>query len=98
MDEKIRYREINFEWDADKAYGNFKKHGIDFRTAVELFFDPFVVALGDKIEEGEKRHHLLGMIKSWQVIFVAFVWREDDIRLISARLATNNERKLYERG
>jgi uncharacterized DUF497 family protein len=98
MDEQIHCQGINFEWDADKAYANFKKHGIELRTAVELFFDPFLMALEDKIEEGEKRHHALGMTKKWQVLFVAFVWRGDNVRLISARLATNSERKRYERG
>ncbi|MCB0000237.1 MAG: BrnT family toxin [Anaerolineales bacterium] len=98
MNERIHYQGINFEWDADKAYANFKKHGIDFRTAVELFFDPFLMALEDKIEEGELRHHAVGLTKNWQVIFVAFVWRGDDIRIISARVAASNERKRYERG
>lgn len=98
MDERICCQGINFEWDADKAYTNYKKHGIEFGTAVELFFDPFLMAAEDKIEEGELRHHVLGMTKSWQILFVAFVWRGDDIRLISVRLATNTERKQYERG
>ncbi|MCC6603419.1 MAG: BrnT family toxin [Anaerolineae bacterium] len=98
MDVKFHSQGINFEWDADKAFANAKKHGFDFRTAVELFFDPFLMAVEDKLEEGELRHHALGMTKNWQVIFVAFVWRDENIRLISARLATNSERKRYERG
>ena len=98
MDEKIRYKDIRFEWDAEKAYANYKKHGVEFRTAVEMFFDPFLMALDERIEEGEMRHHAVGMTKNWQILFVAFVWRGDDIRLISARLATNSERKQYERG
>ena len=98
MDEKIRYKDIRFEWDVEKAYANYKKHGVEFRTAVEMFFDPFLMALDERIEEGEMRHHAVGMTKNWQILFVAFVWRGDDIRLISARLATNSERKQYERG
>ncbi len=98
MDERICYQGFNFEWDVDKADANYRRHGVKFQTAVEMFFDPFLMALEDRIEEGEKRHHAIGMTKSWQVLFVAFVWRNDDIRLISARLATNNERKRYERG
>ncbi|MCB8979972.1 MAG: BrnT family toxin [Ardenticatenaceae bacterium] len=89
---------MRFEWDAEKAYANYKKHGVEFRTAVEMFFDPFLMALDERIEEGEMRHHAVGMTKNWQILFVAFVWRGDDIRLISARLATNSERKQYERG
>ena len=98
MDEKIRYKDIRFEWDTEKAYANYKKHGVEFQTAVEMFFDPFLMALDERIEEGEMRHHAVGMTKNWQILFVAFVWRGDDIRLISARLATNSERKQYERG
>lgn len=98
MDVKIHFQGINFEWDADKELANSKKHGFDFRMAVELFFDPFLMAVEDKLEDGELRHHALGMAKNWQIIFVAFVWRGDNIRLISARLATNSERKRYERG
>ncbi|MCA9897412.1 MAG: BrnT family toxin [Ardenticatenaceae bacterium] len=98
MDEQIYHQGINFEWDVDKAYANFKKHGVDFQTAVELFFDPFLMALEEKVEEGEMRHHAVGMTPNWQILFVAFVWRGDDIRLISARLATNSEKKRYERG
>ena len=98
MNERIYYQGVNFEWDVDKACANYKNHGVEFQTAVELFFDPFLMALEDRIEEGEKRHHALGMTKSWQILFVAYVWRGDDIRLISARLATNSERKRYERG
>ena len=74
MDERIRYQGINFEWDANKATANFKKHSIDFQTAVELFFDPFLLALEDKFEDGEMRQHAVGMTKNWQIIFVAFVW------------------------
>jgi uncharacterized DUF497 family protein len=98
MNIKIHFQGINFEWDVDKAFANVKKHGVDFQTSVEIFFDPFLMAVEDKIEEGELRHHALGMTKSWQILFVAFVWRGDDIRMISARLATNSERKRYERG
>ena len=56
------------------------------------------MALEDRLEEDEVRHHALGLTKSWQILLVAFGWLGDDIRLISARLATNSERKQYERG
>ena len=98
MIERISYQGVNFEWNVDKANSNYKKHGVEFQTAVQLFFDPFLIALEDKIEEGEWRHHALGMTKDWKILFVAFVWRGDNIRIISARLATNSERKRYERG
>ena len=30
---------MQFEWDADKAALNLKKHGVDFRDAVRVFYD-----------------------------------------------------------
>ncbi|MCP4418149.1 MAG: BrnT family toxin [Chloroflexi bacterium] len=97
MNEKYRHQGINFEWDIKKDYGNQSKHRIQFRVACELFFDPFLVTVEDIYVEGERRHHVIGMTKNWQILFVAFIWRGDDIRLISARIATNSERKQYER-
>ena len=36
---------IVFEWDDDKDAANFRKHGIRFRTAAKVFYDP------DKLEK-----------------------------------------------
>ena len=30
---------MQFEWDEDKAALNLKKHGVDFRDAVRVFYD-----------------------------------------------------------
>lgn len=98
MNETYYHQGINFEWDAEKEYSNRKKHGIEFRTACELFVDPFLMPVEDWLEEGERRYHAIGMTSNWQTLFAAFVWRGNNIRLISARLATNSERKRYERG
>ncbi|VAW31712.1 hypothetical protein MNBD_CHLOROFLEXI01-5306 [hydrothermal vent metagenome] len=98
MNEIYHYQGINFEWDAEKDYHNQKKHGVQFRSACDLFFDPFLMTDEDWFVEGERRHHVIGITKNWQIMFVAFVWRGETIRLISARIATNIERKRYERG
>jgi len=34
-----------FEWDADKAAGNLRKHGVPFDEAVTAFNDPLSVLL-----------------------------------------------------
>ncbi|UEO01039.1 BrnT family toxin [Acidiferrobacter thiooxydans] len=33
---------VRFEWDAEKATANLRKHGVSFEIAREAFFDPFV--------------------------------------------------------
>jgi uncharacterized protein len=33
---------IKFEWDAEKAASNIKKHGVSFDSAQSVFYDEFV--------------------------------------------------------
>ncbi len=98
MDERYRLQGIDFEWDVEKANSNRKKHGISFILACEAFFDPFLVPFDDEIVEGEIRYIVVGMSINWQLLYVVFVWRGDVVRLVSARLATSRERKIYESG
>ena len=42
------------------------------------------------------RQCVLGMTLSWQLLYVVYAFRGENIRLISARQATNAERKEYE--
>ncbi len=45
MDVQHTSHEIQFEWDRAKAEANFVKHHVEFETACEAFFDPFVYVL-----------------------------------------------------
>jgi uncharacterized protein len=89
---------ILFEWDENKAIANFKKHGVAFTIACETFFDPFLLPLDEESEmvDDELREKVIGMTVRWQLMCIVYVMREDRIRLISARSATNAERKSYE--
>jgi len=90
------YQGQRFVWDSEKAASNKSKHGVSFEKACEVFFDPFV-----KLEHAgptdEKREATIGMTEDWDLLFVAHLLREDDaIRIISARVATAQERRKYE--
>ncbi|MCP4425615.1 MAG: BrnT family toxin [Chloroflexi bacterium] len=87
---------INFQWDAGKAANNQIKHGIAFETACSAFFDPFLVSLDDEFIDGGMRHTTIGIPSDWQFLYAVYVWRGDAIRIISARLAANHEKKRYE--
>ena len=95
-DMRLTIQGIDFEWYTNKAIRNERKHEISFETACNAFFDPFLAALDDKIISGEVRHIVIGMTTAWQLLYIAYVWRGDSIRLISARFATTPERKSYE--
>ncbi len=85
-----------FEWDAEKASANVRKHRISFEKACEVFFDPFI-RLVDATDLDEVREAAIGLSEDWSLLFVVHVERRDDaIRIISARPATAEERKQYE--
>ena len=74
---------LKFEWDEEKDLINLKKHGISFETAAYVFQDEYYIEMYDfehSIEED--RYIAIGMVG-------------EAIRLISARIATERERRLY---
>jgi uncharacterized DUF497 family protein len=96
MDAHLIYAGQPFCWDMEKAHSNFVKHGIRFDQACEIFFDPFVRLL-DASAEDEAREAALGLTEDLTLLFVVHAVREDEvIRIISARPASNAERRLYE--
>ena len=86
--------EIKFEWDEENNKLNYKKHGIRFESAVLVFDDEHRIDLYDEAHsEFEDRFNTIGMVDD--VLFVVYTERMDRIRLISARIATEWERRLY---
>ena len=90
------------KWSADprKAASNAKKHGVTFEESVRVFADP-VAEIEDDSAHGEGRYTILGRPYPWKrdLLFVVYVEISDDeVRLISARHATRQERRRYEEG
>jgi hypothetical protein len=89
---------IKFEWDIAKAASNLKKHGISFKEAESVFYDEFAVQFYDGgHSEDEDRFLMLGLSGESKILLVCHCERDagHTIRIISARKATKNERKLY---
>lgn len=87
---------VEFEWDVEKALQNVQKHGIRFEEAAEVFFDPFYIEQ-DASQNYEERDVIVGYSMSQRLLFVVYTERVGSrIRIISARVATSTERKLYE--
>ena len=60
---------VQFEWDADKAALNLKKHGVDFRDAVRVFYDVNRIEWYDSAHSDEEdRYNTIGMVR--EVLFV----------------------------
>ncbi len=96
MNVKYKLHGINFEWDSYKAAANLEKHGISFETASEVFHDPFVQVVDEEVVDDEVRQTVIGMTVDWRLLYVVFVTREEVVRIISARLVTKAERRIYE--
>ncbi len=84
------------QWDTAKAKRNLQKHGVDFADAVGVFEDERALTIEDPSSESEQRWISIGMDWLGRVLVVVYTWRDDMIRLISARPATPRERRQYE--
>jgi hypothetical protein len=90
---------MRFEWDPVKAQRNFAQHAISFENASTAFGDPLSVTIDDPDHSfGEHRFVLVGQMYDGRLVVVAHTDRDETVRLISARLATRQERKQYETG
>lgn len=86
-----------FEWDAEKAETNRRKHGVSFDEAITSFSDPLAMLLPDPDHSvGEQRYLVLGTSTQGRLLVVAVAERPPRTRLISARRATRKERRQYE--
>ncbi len=86
-----------FTWDDTKDEINYETHGIHLSTAAYVFNDPFRLERPDVSANNntlENRWQTLGKIND--VLFVAYEERiNDEIHLISARIASAQERRIY---
>lgn len=93
---------MRFEWDDEKARSNLAKHGVSFELAAKVFDDPKSVATLDRHAEGQERWRTIGRVGFILVLFVAHTFPDETgelkVRIISARKASKQEVKAYERG
>ena len=86
---------MHYEWDPKKARLNESKHGVQFADAVLVLEDDQALTFSEQASDGEERFVTLGLDAFARVLIVVYTWRGDRIRIISARNATPNERRLY---
>lgn len=86
---------MEFEWDIEKDKINQKKHQISFDEAADIFRYPTYEVTDDRMDYGETRYIAIGNNSKMTVITVVYTEREGKIRLISARRANKQEKRLY---
>ena len=90
---------MEFEWDPKKAETNKRKHGVTFQEGTTVFGDRFAITYADPDHsEDEERHITFGLSTQKRLLVVSHADRGNKTRIISARLMTHKERKIYEEG
>lgn len=88
---------MRIEWDSAKAKANVRKHRVSFNEAASVFLDPASATFEDPDHGiGEYRFITVGYSSRGRLLVVAHAERESALRLISARLASAQERKRHE--
>ena len=87
---------MTYEWDSTKANANRRKHGVSFVEANSVFLDPLALTFDDPDRsEEESREITIGVSSRERLVLVSHCLRENRTRIISARKATQKEKKHY---
>jgi uncharacterized DUF497 family protein len=88
---------MQFEWNADKATSNERKHGVSFNEAATVFQDMLSITIADPLHSKyEDRFIDIGYSNRGRLLVVSYTERSTSVRIISSRPATAAERFLYE--
>lgn len=83
-------------WDDIKNEINIARRGIDFSALDEVFDGRFALTTRDgRRDYGEQRFNMLVVLKG-MILNVTFTPRSGKQRIVSARLASRKERRLYD--
>jgi uncharacterized DUF497 family protein len=85
-----------FVWDEAKRESNLRKHGLDFRDAHLVYENPDKCTY-DSSREGERRWMDIAFaVVKGRLLTLVYTERGDDVRVISFRPASREEREQYE--
>lgn len=89
---------ISFDWDKGNLEKNWIKHKISFKEAEETFLNKLLKIYEDiKHSQSEQRFYALGITNNNKLLYITFTIRQGKLRVISARIQSNKERRLYEK-
>jgi uncharacterized DUF497 family protein len=90
---------MKFEWDSKKARINLQKHKVTFEEAATALEDPMSATGYDPDHSNnEDRYITFGVSKQGRLLVVSHTEEDVVIRIISARVASKGEQKIYEEG
>lgn len=79
-----------------EARSNLRKHKVSFVVAATALKDPMAATGRDPDHSmGEERFITFGVSERGRLLVVAHTEKDDTLRIISARVASKKERKIY---
>lgn len=82
-------------WDLEKRQTNLDKHGLDFVDSVAVFDSPYRLDVKSVRNREERTQSFAYVFDVLAVLTVVHVSRENAIRIISFRPASEEERSAY---
>ena len=90
---------MRIEWDPKKARTNLRKHKVSFEEAATALKDPMAATGPDPDHSiSEYRYITFAVSEAGRLLVVSHSDSGDTVRIISARVASKGERKIYEEG
>jgi uncharacterized protein len=88
---------LRFEWHPAKAASNLKKHKVSFEEASTIFQDAMRIEVPDQWHSDDEQRYLgIGRSVQERVLSIYYTFRDERVRIISARFAERWERNEYE--
>jgi uncharacterized DUF497 family protein len=85
-----------FVWDEAKRKSNLRKHGLDFHDAHLVYDDPDKLTYDSSRGVERRLLDLSFAVVGGRLLDLIYTERGDDVRVISFRPASREERKQYE--
>jgi uncharacterized DUF497 family protein len=85
---------MDFEWSEAKRQWVLEERGIDFLRVADALFDGRPVLTVPSLRDGEERFLSLVSIEG-KLFAVIWMWREEIVRIVTARRARDDEEKRY---
>lgn len=90
---------LQVEWDSRKSTSNFRKLGVSFDEAKDVLEDQLTMFMPDDDHSiRELRYRALGRSADGRTLVIICTDDGPVTRIVSARIATAGERKIYVRG
>lgn len=83
-------------WDEAKRKSNLKKHGLDFKDAYLVYNNPGKCTYDASRDDEDRFMDIALAVLKGRLLTLVYTERGDDVRVISFRPASREERKQYE--